>query len=223
VTGAVKAPLDGVAAMGLAIGASPLGIVAVILLLDTRHPLRNAVSFALGWASVIAAIGLLSVKLFPPPAGSAPPPTWASVTEGLVGLALLIAGLVQWRRRSGSTAAAASEPGWMKRLRGIGPVLSFCLGAFLPTYALVFPAVQRIEEAHLPSGQAIGAFVVFLLLATIGLIVPIALYVFRPESSAATLERWRMWLLANQRAAAAVLLFVVGASLALRGVQGLLV
>ena len=217
-----SAPLDGVAAMGLAIGASPLGIVAVILLLDTTHPLRNAVAFALGWASAIAAIGLLSAKLFPPPAGSAPPPTWASVTEGLIGLALLIAGFVQWRRRSGPTADA-TEPGWMKRLRGVGPVLSFCLGAFLPTYALIFPAVQRIEEAHLPSGQAIAAFVVFLLLATIGLIVPIALYVFRPESSAATLERWRTWLLTNQRAAGAVLLFVIGGSLLLRGVQGLLV
>jgi Sap, sulfolipid-1-addressing protein len=222
VIGSVNAPLDGVAAMGLAIGASPLGIVSVILLLNTTHPLRNAVSFALGWSSAIVVIGALSAKLFPPSGGSAPPPTWASVTEALIGLALLIVGWVQWRRRTAATPGAA-EPAWMKRLQGVGPVLSFCLGAFLPTYALVFPAVQRIEDAHLPSGQAIVAFAVFLVLATIGLIVPIALYVFRPDTSTATLDRWRTWLLDNQRAAGAVLLFVVGVSLGLRGVQGLLV
>lgn len=219
----VDAPLDGVAAMGLALGASPFGIVAVILLLDTRRPLGNAVSFALGWATVIAVIGVFSAKLFPPQNGSVPPPTWASVAEGLIGLALLGAGAVQWGRRRSGGSAAPAEPAWMSRLRGIGPVLCFCLGAFLPTYALVFPAVERIEKAQLSPGLTAAAFAGFVLLASIGVVVPIGLYLLRPESSAATLERWRMWLLANRRAAGAVLLLVIGFSLAVRGVQGLLV
>ena len=219
---ALSAPLDGVAALGLALGASPFGIVAVILLLDTKNPLRNAVSFALGWATAIAVVGVLSVKLFPPSNGSAPPPTWASVTEALIGLGILVAGAIQWRRRSGGTAAPA-EPAWMNRLRSVGPVLCFCLGAFLPTYALIFPAVERIESANLSPALTALAFGGFLVLASLGVFVPIGLYLLRPETSAATLERWRKWLLANQRAAGAVLLLVIGFSLTLRGVQGLLV
>ena len=59
-----------------------------------------------------------------------------------------------------------------------------------------------------------------MLLATIGLIVPMALYLLRPQTSTATLERWRTWLLRNQHAVGAILLLVIGFSLGMRGVQG---
>ena len=103
----------------------------------------------------------------------------------------------------------------------IGTVSAPLDGVAAPGIAI--GASPRIEQAHLSTGQTVAAFVVFLVLATIGLIVPIALYLLRPETSAATLERWRTWLLRNQRAAGAVLLLVIGFSLAMRGVQGVLV
>jgi hypothetical protein len=167
----------------------------------------------------ITAIAIASVHLFPPPPASPPPPpTGVIIVEILAGGVLLLIGGVQWRKRD--RARSGVEPSWMKKLHTIGAVLSFVLGAFLPTYALIFPAVQAIEGAHLPKGQAIAAFVVFLVLATLGLIVPIVLYATRPASSEATLERWRAWMLAHQRAVGAVLLFVIGGALVLRAVAG---
>ena len=207
--------------MGLALGASPFGIVGVILLLNTARPLRNALAFTAGWMFSITVIAIASVVLFPPPT-TAPTsaPTGATIAELLLGAGLVILGAVQWHKRSAGNAGG--EPKWMAKLRTLGPVLAFVVGAFLPTYALIFPAMQAIEQQHLPEGQAIAAFVVFLVLGTLGLIVPILVYWRRPETSAATLERWRIWLLGNQRAVGAVIFFILGLALLLRGVQGLI-
>jgi hypothetical protein len=209
-----------VAALGLALGASPFGIVGVILLLNTARPLRNALSFTAGWMFSITAIAIASVVLFPPPS-TAPSsvPVGVTIAELVLGAALVILGGVQWRRRSAGNAGA--EPKWMGKLRTLSPLLAFIVGAFLPTYALIFPAMQAIEQEHLPPGQAVAAFVVFLVLGTLGLIVPILLYWRRPDTSAATLERWRIWLLGNQRAVGAVIFLILGLALLLRGVQGL--
>jgi hypothetical protein len=221
VIGSQEAGIGAVAAMGLALGASPFGIVGVILLLNSARPLRNAMAFTLGWIFSITVVAIASVALFPPP--STPPtsaPVGATIAELLLGATLLILGAVQWRRRSAGRTGA--EPAWMSKLRTLGPVLAFAVGAFLPTYALIFPAIQAIEQEHLPTGQTIAAFVVFLVLGTIGLIVPIALYALRPQTSAATLERWRTWLLGNQRGVGAVIFTLLGLALLVRGGQGLI-
>ena len=219
--GSQEAGIGAVAAMGLALGASPFGIVGVILLLNTARPLRNALAFTAGWIFSITVIAIASVVLFPPPSsGPTSAPVGATIAELMLGAALVILGAVQWRRRSAGRPSA--EPAWMSKLRTLGPVLAFAMGAFLPTYALIFPAMQAIEQEHLPTGQAIAAFVVFLVLGTLGLIVPIVLYAFRPETSAATLERWRTWLLGNQRAVGAVIATLLGLALLVRGAQGLI-
>jgi hypothetical protein len=212
--------LGGVAALGLALGASPFGIIGVILLLNTEHPLRNSIAFAIGWMFAIVAVGIASAKLFPPPS-TAPSSTPTSVIVGqiVLGIALSILGAIQWRRRS--LGDRTVEPSWMKRLRAVGPILSFLIGAFLPTYALIFPAVQAIEGSSLPRSQMIIAFAVFLILGSLGLLIPISLFAIRREQSEETLERWRLWLLGNQRAVGAVILAILGIALLLRAVQGL--
>ena len=183
--------------------------------------MRNALSFTAGWTLCIATIAIATVHLFPPPPASPPPPPKGiSILELSLGAVVLVVGAVQWRRRAQGRPGA--EPAWMGKLHTMGAPLSFVLGAFLPTYALIFPAMQALEDAHLPQGQAVAAFIVYLVLASLGLIVPIVLYARRPASAEATLGRWRAWLLANQRAAGAVLLFVIGGALVLRSVPGLL-
>jgi hypothetical protein len=212
--------LGEVAALGLALGASPFGIIGVILLLNTEHPLKNSIAFMLGWMFAIVVVGIASVKLFPAPSTtSSSPATPVIVGQIVLGAALSTLGAIQWRRRTPKETAA--EPKWMRRLRGVGPVLAFVIGAFLPTYALIFPATQAIEGSSLPRQQMILAFVVFLVLGTLGLLIPISIFAFRREQSEATLERWRLWLLGNQRAVGAVIMAALGLALLLRAVQGL--
>jgi hypothetical protein len=161
-------------------------VAALIVLLGTERPLRNAGAFVAGWTAVLAALGAAAATLLPAPAAGARPGAGRGVAEVLVGAALLLLGAVQWRRRG---RPAGGEPAWMARTRRAGPLAAFALGAFLPTYALVFPAVRAIERAQLAAWQAAVAYLGFLVLATAGLAVPIGVYALRPAGAATTLAR----------------------------------
>jgi hypothetical protein len=206
--------------IGLAMAASPFGIVAVIVLLGTKRPKANAISFTVGWMCSIAAVGLLTASLATAGSDSSSSTSSgkAAVQLALGVLALVGAGLM-WRRRVGP--GSAEEPAWLKRAERLTPIFSFFMGAFLPTWGLILPAVNQILAAGLTRRGTIAAFLVFLVASTMGLLVPLTLYLTRPEESAAQLAGWRTWLLRNNKAVIAVILAILGLLFVARGFYGL--
>jgi Sap, sulfolipid-1-addressing protein len=215
-----SAPLLTSLLFGVALAASPFGIVAAIVLLGTRRPIANTSAFASGWFLAIVAIGVGTAYLRSgDSASSGTTPLGMAIVEAALGSVLIVIALRRWRRRG--SAADAKEPAWMARVERISPLVAFGLGIFLPTYGLILPVVNTIVGSGASKGAAIAMFLVFAVVGTLGVLVPLVLYARQPQESAARLSGWRTWLLANDVAVIAVILAVLGLVMLAHGAVGI--
>jgi hypothetical protein len=212
--------------LGLFVALSPVPIVAVILLLGTRHPTVNALAFTAGWIAVIAAIGAiglatLSAQDFHHGTGAS---KGVAAFELAAGIALLWLAL----RRARSAPAAPSDdakPRWMSRVEGLNPATALVAGAafFLVNIGHVIVAVAAtvsILKAEVSVGQSIGALAVFALVSSLTLLLPVGLYAASPERASAVLDRCKAWLSVPQNTVTAVIV-LIGVLLVINGIRGL--
>ena len=101
----------------------------------------------------------------------------------------------------------------MGRLDHMEPWPAFLLGMFLPTYLIAIAAGAHIVGTHPGTAAAVAGMLVFLLVGTSTVYVPIALAEVAPARSVPVRARLRDWLVHNWRLVGGVLLLVVGAFL----------
>lgn len=214
-------PIIIVLTIGLAMAASPFGVLAIVVMLGTTRPLANGWAFLAGWSLSIAAFGLLTAWLID--RGSSTASSGSSASGALqlaLGVVALVAAGVVWRRRG--DPQRARTPTWMTKVEGASPVIAFGLGLFLPTWGLIAPAVDQILKADLPRAAALGAFIVFVITASIGLLIPLLIFTLRRAWAESMMTAWRAWLTANANTVIAVILAFLGLLFLGRGVASLL-
>jgi len=203
----------------LLIAASPASYLAALTLLTTGRPLANAWAFAAGWFAAVLGIFVFTYAITSPA-----PPKAASATNSaasaVLGLVAIVAAAVIWRKQR-AAHGETTQPKWLARMERIGPVASFALGLFLPTYGLVPPAAIHLKDMHVSSTTAWVASITFGLVATLGVVVPVVLY-GASTSVRLRLRGLRDTAVANQLKIAAVLLAVVGLSLLISAVTTVL-
>jgi hypothetical protein len=214
--------------LGLFVALSPVPIVAVILLLGTKHPIINALAFTAGWIAVIVAIGAiglatLSAEDFHHGSGAS---RGVAAFELVAGIALLFLAL----RRARSAPAAPpddAKPHWMSRVEGLNPATALIAGAafFLVNIGDVIVAVAATvsilkAEVSLSLGESIAALAVFAFVGSLTLLLPVALYAATPERAAAVLDRCKAWLSVPQNTVTAVIV-LIGVLLVINGIRGL--
>jgi low temperature requirement protein LtrA len=82
--------------------------------------------------------------------------------------------------------------------------------------------VLVITQAGMSSEQEWTALIVFVLLASLTVALPVLYYLIGGEKSKAKLDEAKVWLVANNAAVMAVLLLVFGLKLLSAGAQGLI-
>jgi threonine/homoserine/homoserine lactone efflux protein len=213
------------AAVGVAI--SPLPIVAVVLMLVTRQGRVNGPAFVLGWLIGIGVVGaiVLSVAGGADASKSGQPADWVSWLKLVLGLLLLLVAAKQFRARP-HDASEVVTPKWMGALEGFTPVKALGAGAALAAVnpknlLLVVAGAAAIAETGISTGDQVVAFVVFAVIATIGVGAPVVLYFALGERSRAMLEELKTWMSTNNTVIMAVLLLVLGWKLIGDGISGL--
>jgi threonine/homoserine/homoserine lactone efflux protein len=210
-------------AVGVAL--SPLPIVAVVLMLGTPRARANGPAFVAGWILGLAVVGTLVLVA----AGSAGatsgggPANWVGIVELVLGVALLGLAVRQWRGRpkEGETPAL---PTWMRSLDGFTPTRSLAIAAALAginpkNLLLTVAAAAAIAQTGASTGSEAAALAVFVLIATLGVGAPVALYFALGERAARRLESLKAWLASNDATIMAVLLLVIGAKLIGNGIS----
>jgi MYXO-CTERM domain-containing protein len=214
-------PLLVIVTIGLAMAASPFGILAIVVMLGTTKPLANGWSFAAGWMVSLTAVGLFTAWLTSKGSSSSSGSSSGSAAiQAAFGLALLVGGLITWRRRH--KADGGAPPKWMQRAEHISPFLAFGLGLVLPTWALIAPVVDQIQKANVSEGAALAAYGVFVVAASMGLLVPLLIFTLRRTWAESMLGAWRALLLSNSSTVIAILLLVLGGLFLGRSVASLL-
>jgi hypothetical protein len=208
--------------VGLLTALTPWAIVGVVVMLGSRAGARAAVAFTLGWFCAVAFIaGIVAAGL-----GGASDSAQSSTSTGvlvveLVGGLLLVALAYRNRRRSRSRSGPAAEPGWLKKLDDMGPVVAFAFGTFMINVVFVVDAGLRIAAANPGTSAAIAALVFYSVLSTASLLAVLAVYFGDRAGAEVKLAGMRAWLALHNAEVMAGVIGLVGAALVLKGLVGL--
>jgi hypothetical protein len=145
------------------------------------------------------------------------------ITFGLIFILAAIWGL---RRRPWGGEDVGSRR-WIQLVNEGGVVRSFGLGLFLADFslknlALVAAAASVIGQASLGTRGMAIAVGIFVLICTIGILVPLLVRVFGKERGDRLLANWGEWLERNVAMITAVVMVFLGAHLILQGIGGLM-
>ena len=198
-------------AVGVAI--SPVPIIALILMLFSRAPRRNSVSFLLGWLAGLMIAGLVVLAIEPP--GSDSTSTTTGYVKTAVGVLFLLLGIRQWRGRP-EAGTEPSPPAWMNAIDGFSAAKALGLGLLLTlanpkNLGLTIAAAASIASGGLSAGEAVVTLAVFVLIASLTIIVPVAAYLFAGDRAAPALTSVKQWMIQNNATIMTVLLVVLGA------------
>ena len=212
--------------LAIGVGISPLPIVAVILMLGTPRGRVNGPMFLLGWLAGAAIAGGIVLAIADAVGISkGDPSTGAYVFKIVLGVLLLVGAFRKWRNRPGE-GEELTMPKWMEAIDKFNWAKSLGLGALLSgvnpkNLVLIVAASAAIAQAGIAVAQQVGALVVFVIIGTVGVLLPLTVYFLMRKRAVEILEGWKKWLAVNNAVVMIVLFLVFAAVLIGKGIVGL--
>ncbi|MFE9994555.1 GAP family protein [Streptomyces avermitilis] len=198
---------------------SPLPIIAMILVLATPRGRLSGSVFAIGWLVGLSGLGavMLAVGGSEGASGHGQPATWVGGLKLGLGVLLALFGVRLWHRRP-RDVSQARLPKWMAAIDSFTPVKIFGLALLLSAANIknatfTIAASASISSSGIPVGQQIGALAVFVVIASLGILAPLAVFLIAGERARTTLDGWKNWAAQHNIAVMAVLCFVIGLKL----------
>ncbi len=201
--------------LGFAVGVaiSPVPVIAVILMLFSKSATKNSVSFAAGWILGLSVVGSIVLALGVS-VGDSDAPDAAGVVKLLIGLVFVVLAVKQWRSRP-ADGETAEMPGWMNSIdsftvgRSLG--FGFLMAAVNPkNLGLTVAAAATIGAAGLGTTDEIVTLIVYVLIASVTIIVPVGAYLIMGDRADAPLTIAKQWLIDNNNTVMSVLFVVLG-------------
>ena len=208
-------------ALGLLTSVTPWGIVAVIVLLSAKSRPRGAIAFVAGWVASILLTGGLIIGTYSG-TRSKPGSSAGNAMLGIqfaLGVLLLALAARRWSRRA-ATDASTTEPKWLGALDRMRPIVAFGLGMFWVNLVLVVAAALAVADAELSHTDATLAYLLYALLATLGVAAILAVYYVNRARAEARLAGMRSWLTEHNAAVVSAMLAAVGLVFIVRGLIG---
>ncbi len=212
-------------AIGVAL--SPIPIIAVILILFSKRAKSNAAAFLAGWVLALSIVGVVVVLLgnVSQVADSSGPSKGAAVVMLVLGVLLLFFAYRRWKKRP-KEGEEPQMPRWMAGIESFSTGKSFVAGLALvgvnpKNLPLTIAAAIAIASSGLGGAQPWIALAIFVVIASLTVIVPVATYMLAREKAERVLDSWKAWLTANNAAVMVVLFLVFGAVLIGKGIKGL--
>lgn len=212
-------------AVGIAL--SPIPIIAVVLMLSSRRAKVNGPAFVLGWLIGLGIVGVIVLSLAGPAGASqsGSPAAWVSWVKIMLGVLLLLVAFRQFRSRPRG-GQEPPMPKWMATIDNTTPVAAIGLGAALSganpkNLVLAVGGAAAIAQTGIPGGQQVIAYVVFALIGTLGVGIPVGIYFAMGARSEKLLAGLKDWMSQHNAAIMAVLCLVIAAKLIGDGITSL--
>jgi threonine/homoserine/homoserine lactone efflux protein len=213
------------AALGVAI--SPLPIIAVVLMLVTPRGRVNGVAYLVGSVVGVVTAGalLLVVASATNASDGGQPADWVAWLKLVLGAAMLVLALKQWRDRP-KGGEQAGMPSWMGALDAFSPAKAVAAGLVLASMnpknlVLIVAGMASIAQSGLSGGEQAVALAIFTVIASIGVATPVVLYFALGDGAVPLLERVKAWLAQNNAVIMTVVLLIIGAKLIGDGISAL--
>lgn len=212
-------------AVGIAI--SPIPITAAILVLFAPRAGAASAGFLLGWLAgiVFATVVFVLIAGVAGPGDSSDPSAVVSWIRLILGIGLLLLAVKQWRNRP-RPGQQPSLPKWMSAIDSVtlgrALALGFALAAINPkNLAMCVGAGIAIAGGGLTGGQAAVTVVIFTVIASWTVAIPVIGHAVAADRIRGPLNRLKEWLEANSSTVMSVLLLVIGVVLIGKGIGGL--
>jgi threonine/homoserine/homoserine lactone efflux protein len=218
--------LGNVLPLAVAIAIFPVPIIAVVLIIGSDRGRAKGLAFVLAWCAGLGAIGAIVLLLGGVFDGSdaGEPATWVNALLLALGLLLLAAAVKQWRGRP-SAGDETPTPAWMRTIGDFtiakAAGAGFVLTVLNPKNVLLAAAAAaEIAEVGLPASQQVAALVVFVFIASAGVLTPLVLSLALGDRSRELLDSLEGWMARHNAVIMAVLFLLIGAKLIGDAVSG---
>lgn len=176
----------------------------------------------LGLAVVGAVVLLLADSSAPTSASE--PATWASVLQLAVGVLLLLFAVTQWRGRPAGDQGPET-PKWMGAIDAFTAARAFMLGVVFSAVKpknllLTIGAASLIAEADTSHAHEALALAIFVVVGSVGIAAPVAIYFALGARADTVLEQMKAWMLVHNAVIMTTLCVVFGAVLIGDAVSG---
>lgn len=201
--------------LGFAVGVaiSPVPIIALILMLFSKRAASNSLGFLAGW---LIGLGLVSAIVLAidigGSGGSDDGGGWAKL---VIGALFVFLGIRQWGQRP-KPGEDPPMPAWMASIDDFTAAkafgLAFVLSAVNPkNLGLTIAAAASISSVGLSAGQEAVSATVYVIIASITVILPVVGYLVARDRAEPVLDTMKSWLMANNATVMATLFVVLGA------------
>lgn len=205
--------------MAVAIALSPFAIIPAIVLLLTPRPRAAAGAFLAGWMLGVALVTGVAVAAADLVDAYGASPRWVVWARIALGAALVVLGVLRWRRRD----PAGTPPAWLQGVQSATPARAGVLGL---TLSAANPKVLLLAIA---GGIAIGTtasglwhevlgVLAFAAVSSLSVALPWLAFLAAPGPALRALGGLRRWLEANADAVMAAVLLVLGLALLAKGI-----
>lgn len=211
-------------AIGLAI--SPIPIIAVILMLSSKKAVVNAIVFDAAW--LFAIIGTSAVVLLCFGSESISGSRGAGTASDIVHLAfgVLLLALAAKRFMQKRKGVPDKQPKLLASIETIKPLEAMLFGFAMvvlnpKNLVILLSALAQVVQQGASTGTNIAVIAIFTLIASAGVLLPLAVYVLFRKKSATILSSWKTWLTEHNNTVMMYLLLVLGVVLLIKGIMGL--
>ena len=210
-------------AVGIAI--SPVPIITVILMLFTPRPRSNGAGFVLGWflgIGIPALVVFMVDRVINQGEVATPPSRMALNLRIAVGVILILVAAWNWMHRN-KQDDENKKPLLMRVVDSITPWKAIVLGFLFAdvtnpkNLALTVAGCMTIAGGHLSTLGSAMLLLFFTGLASLGVALPVMLFMSGGDVAKQTVEQWRQWLMLHKKGVMAVLFFVFGTALLIKG------
>jgi threonine/homoserine/homoserine lactone efflux protein len=223
----VRTVLGDILPLAVVVAASPINIVAAILLLFSKRPIATASSylggFLLGVLVVVSALTALADAIGLDPDSDRS--RGASALLLVLGIALLVVAVRKLMHRPG-VGESPDPPKWMSGISSFGAGKSFVVGltvgALNPkNIAVAVASGVLVANTELPVVQQFWILAIYTVVVSLGVATPIVTAVALGDRSDAVLRGWKEWLERNNSTVMAVIYLFFGVILLGKGVAGI--
>jgi hypothetical protein len=204
-------------AVGIAL--SPIPIIAVVLMLTSHKAKVNGLAFILGWLLGLGIVGaiVLAIAGTGGASKSGSPATWVSWVKIALGLLLLLVAARQFQRRSHG-GEEAQMPKWMATIDKTTPPAALGLAALLSganpkNLLLAAGGAATIAQTGIPGAQQAIAYLIFAVIGTLGVGIPVGIYFAMGKRSEKLLAGLKDWMSAHNAVIMSVLCLIIAAKL----------
>jgi hypothetical protein len=210
-------------ALAAMLSPTTLGFSVLALVMGDR-PRRTGLWFYAGALTATLAVGVIAAFVIGDIAASdtpSQPKTWVAIVD-IVAAIVLAAWMVRVLRRPPDQKRLEGMVAQMSKVACSRFIAIIGAGAALANPGAFIPlALKDISETHPSTTQYIVEWVFFSLVSLLPLALAIVMLFVAPERAERALQASRDWLLRNARKVAAVIVFLLVASLLRNGIAGL--